>query len=552
MLKQDHLHRLLDRLHESGISERELQELIRLRDQTAQALEKVEFDQDDQQITDDLLTLVDAVLSLSNLGDTKKLALLAAGYAAFFLGADDHSYWEWMPSAERFVSLTSSGIFGSELEPNEQDHAKFASVQPILESAFRHEKVVQALRGDIDLSDELESILQDVGVTAIIALPLVVDNIPTGVVLISDFQKAHSFQEYQMFLAQLLISNAGVVISRAQMYQAAERRADELELLRQASLTLTASLDLQVVLDTILKYALHLIHRAQDAHIFLYDKDQLSFKSALWSNGRKGKVWANPRKYGLTYNVARQGELIKVDNMRGHELYADAPKEWMGSIVGLPLKIGDRVVGVMTVAHPDENAFSEDEIRILQLLGDQASIAIENARLHDEVNRHAYTDALTSLPNRRALNERMQSELHRSRRYGRKFSLVMLDLDGFKVVNDNYGHPHGDEVLRKIARHMSSAIREVDYLARYGGDEFALLLPETDVDTAYQMAMRLQKEVAAFKVEFEKNIGIDMGISFGCATFPDHGNQVEKLYCVADKKLYSDKDVRNNGDSKTA
>ena len=188
---------------------------------------------------------------------------------------------------------------------------------------------------------------------------------------------------------------------------------------------------------------------------------------------------------------------------------------------------------------------------ISELLGDQASIAIENARLHDVVNQHAYTDVLTNLPNRRALNERMQSELHRSKRYGRKFSFVMLDLDGFKVVNDMYGHPQGDEVLRKIARYMSEAIREVDYLARYGGDEFALLLPETDVETAHQMAMRLQKEVAAFKVEFEENIGIKIGISFGCATFPDDGDQVEKLYHVADEQLYSDKDVRNDGDSNT-
>ena len=551
MLKKHHIHRLLDRLQESGISERELRELIHLRDQTTQALEKVGFGQEDQRITDDLLTLVDAVLALSNLGDAKKLAILAAGYAAFFLGADDHSYWEWLPSEEKFVTLTSSGIFGGEIESSKQDHAKFKSVQPFLERAFLDNRMIQALRGDVELSDKFVSILIDVGVTAMMALPLVVDSIPKGVVLICDFQKTQRFQGYQLSLAQLIINNAGVVISRAQMNKSTERRADELELLRQASLTLTASLDLQVVLDTILKSTLQLIDRAQDAHIFLFDQDKLAFKAALWSDGRKGQVWANPREKGLTYKVARQGELIKIDNMRGHALYENAPKEWMGSIVGLPLKIGDRVVGVMTVAHPDKNAFSEDEIRILQLLGDQASIAIENARLHDEVNRHAYTDALTSLPNRRALNERMQSELHRSRRYGRKFSLVMLDLDGFKGVNDQYGHPQGDEVLRNIARYMSKAIREVDYLARYGGDEFALILPETDVDTAQQMAMRLQKEVAAFNVELEKNMGIEMGISFGCATFPDQGDQVEKLYLVADEKLYSDKDVRINEDSET-
>ena len=365
MIKQDHLHRLLDRLQESGISEGELQELISLRDQASQALEKVGSGQEDQRITDDLLILVDAVLSLSNLGDSKKLAILAAGYAAVFLGADDHSYWEWLPAEEKFISLTSSGIFGGEIESNKQDHAIFKSVQPFLECAFHDNRMIQALKGDVDLSDRFASILIDVGVTAMLALPLVVDNIPKGVVLICDFQKTHSFQEYQLFLAQVIINNAGVVISRERMYQSAERRADELELLRQASLTLTASLDLQVVLDTILKVTLQLIHRAQDAHIFLFDKGKLTFKAALWASGRKGQVWSNPREDGLTYNVARRGKLILVDNMQGHELYKNAPNEWMGSIVGLPLKIGDQVVGVMTVAHPDVNAFSEDDLRIV-------------------------------------------------------------------------------------------------------------------------------------------------------------------------------------------
>jgi len=543
MLKEDHLHPLLERLHSSGITSDELQKLITLRIQTTQAIE----DEDGQLDADDLLKLIDAVTSLSNLVDAKKVALLAAGYAAFFLGADDYSYWEWQPTEELFVSLTSSGIFGSNAKPNEQDHANFSSVQPLLSRAFHQNQLVQALKGDLDLSDELNSILQSVGVSAMMALPLVVDNTPKGVILICDFQKAYSFQESQLFLAQLLINNAGVVISRAQMYQEAERRADELELLRQASLTLTASLDLQVVLDTILENTFKLIHRVQDAHIFLYDDHQLTFKAALWSDGRKGQILANPREDGLTYTVARAGKLIQVDDMGAHELFKNAPKDWSGSIIGVPLKIGERVVGVMTVAHHDVFAFSEKEIRILELFGDQASIAIENARLHDVVNQHAYTDVLTGLPNRRALNERMENELQRSRRYQRKFSLVMLDLDGFKDVNDQYGHPQGDEVLQKIARHMAQAVRETDYLARYGGDEFALLLPETDASTALQMAKRLQEEVSSFRVEFEKNTGIKMGISFGCATFPDHGERVDRLFCEADEKLYNVKDSRDNG-----
>jgi diguanylate cyclase (GGDEF)-like protein len=315
----------------------------------------------------------------------------------------------------------------------------------------------------------------------------------------------------------------------------------ELEALRQASLTLTASLDLQDVLDAILACALELFLDAQDAHIFLYEDDKLIFQSALWSDGRKGQAWANPRPDGLTYTVARQGELIYVDDMRTHPLFTDTPESWIGAIIGLPLKIRERVLGVMTVAHAEVNAFSEDDIRVLRLLGDQAAIAIENARLHDLVNQQALTDMLTGLPNRRALDERLASELKRSRRYQREFSIVMMDLDSFKSVNDRYGHLKGDMILKKIAEHMGDTTRAADFLARFGGDEFALLLPETDFDTAYHMASRLQEAIQVFCRQLEGIEGLEMGVSFGCATYPQHGDDIETLLNFADRSLYHSK-----------
>lgn len=179
-----------------------------------------------------------------------------------------------------------------------------------------------------------------------------------------------------------------VVEDISERQSAEEKRIAQLETLRQASLSLTASLDLQDVLDTIVKCALDLIPGANNCHIFLYTPEnggRLEFGAALWSNGRYGQPFATPRLHGLTYTVARSGEAIMVPDMADHPLYADTPPSWRGAIIGLPLKIGQRVVGVMNMSHSHAGAFGEADLRILHLLGDQAAIAIENARLYAQV-----------------------------------------------------------------------------------------------------------------------------------------------------------------------
>jgi diguanylate cyclase (GGDEF)-like protein len=198
----------------------------------------------------------------------------------------------------------------------------------------------------------------------------------------------------------------------------------------------------------------------------------------------------------------------------------------------------------MTLAHPETNAFSEDEIRFLRLLGDQAAVAIENARLHDLVNQQAHTDTLTGLPNRRALEEQFEKELHRSLRYNHNFSLVIIDIDSFKTINDRYGHPAGDEFLKQLSTQMKKSLRSMDFLVRYGGDEFALLLPETNAEAAKQIANRLEKAVRSFEFPVgEENLSVT--ISFGCATYPEDGETLQALMDTADQRLYMAKKKRD-------
>ncbi len=176
------------------------------------------------------------------------------------------------------------------------------------------------------------------------------------------------------------------ISDRVQAENLLQLRAEQLELLQQASLKLTSNLDLNAVLNAILEQAMQLV-TADDSHIFLYEDDVLSFGAVRWADSQRDGQFAELRQNGLTYSVARSGKSIVVFDMSDHPLYEDWPLE--GAIIGLPLKMGDQVVGVMNVALDNPYEFTQEELRILELLADQAATGIANARLHEQVQDYA-------------------------------------------------------------------------------------------------------------------------------------------------------------------
>lgn len=412
---------------------------------------------------------------------------------------------------------------------------------PSVREALENNRPVQ-LRFDERNSDSREPTgLRSGGLKTSLVLPLVSQENKIGLIEALDSRPARTFNQREMTLGMLLANNAAVAIEKTWLFQEVRQRSAELEAIRKASLSLTASLDLNEVLDTILENTLGLLSGVQDAHIFLYSDGSLRFGAALWADGRKGQPWSNPRPEGLTYTVARTGEVIMVDDMQKHDLYEGVPPSWQGSIVGLPLKFGDRVVGVMTVAQPQPAAFSQANLRVLRLLGDQAAIAIENARLHNLVAHQARTDALTDLPNRRALNEKLEEEIQRASRYQHSLSLLMIDLNNFKQVNDTFGHPVGDRVLIKVSQCLRHGVREVDFISRYGGDEFVILLPETDKVTAGKLAQRLAKILSKCPLDLPERPPVEITMGFGIAVYPSEGVSGDDLITAADQALYRSK-----------
>jgi diguanylate cyclase (GGDEF)-like protein len=335
-------------------------------------------------------------------------------------------------------------------------------------------------------------------------------------------------------IARHLISNHALLLLLKQ-------QTDELDALKKLSINLTSSLDLPDVLDAVVTEAMRLIENTRDVNIFLYKSHKLSFGAALDSDGTRNKPWSKPRSSGLTYTVAREGETIIVENMQDHPLFSTAPQDWVGSIIGIPLKVGDIVVGVMNLSRPTLGGFSTSELRLLSLLSDQAAVAISNASLHQMISRQAYSDTLTGLPNRRALDERLEEEVLAARRNNYSFAVIMMDLDGFKDINDTYGHATGDDVLRVVFNQMARGVRNTDFLARYGGDELTLILSQTEMLSAQVVSEKITEGMKKLKYKLPDGQRFKLGISGGIAIFPVHARNGPDLLRAADTALYQAK-----------
>jgi diguanylate cyclase (GGDEF)-like protein len=357
------------------------------------------------------------------------------------------------------------------------------------------------------------------------------DLLITSVEKFTPAQKIES--EAHMLAANLVSSHA--------MLSLLKQQADELDALRTLSINLTSILDLPTVLNAVVREAMHLINDTRAAHIFLYINGKLEFGSSLDSNGTRNKAFATPRKNGLTNSVIHSGETIIVEDMKNHPIYEDAPPNWEGSIIGIPLKMGEKVVGVMNVSRNKMGGFTLSELRLLGMLADHAAVAISNASLHQVISEKAYSDTLSGLPNRRALDEKLEAEIKNAWRTGTKFSVIMMDLDGFKDVNDSYGHEFGDQVLRTIFHAIALGVRGSDFLARYGGDELTLILSQSDLPAARMVTDKILENIKKVFVTAPDKRKINLGLSGGIAVYPLHGQTASELLRAADAALYTAK-----------
>lgn len=252
----------------------------------------------------------------------------------------------------------------------------------------------------------------------------------------------------------------------------------------------------------------------------------------------------------LVARTCRDGTLFVMEDvaqMTGTpSVFFDGDAAWnVGSLGIVPLKMQERVIGAIVIATETPAGLSRDEARNVTLLGALAAPPLEIVWEMEEVSKRARTDALTDLANRRAFDDQLEHLLLQADRFGHPLSLIVADIDHFKHVNDTWGHEAGDAVLKSIARTLEDGVRKVDICARFGGEEFAMLLPETALPGALELADRLRRAVAARSVN-TAGVEITVTISCGVASYPEGVLSKEALFAAADRALYEAKNSGRN------
>jgi diguanylate cyclase (GGDEF)-like protein/putative nucleotidyltransferase with HDIG domain len=214
------------------------------------------------------------------------------------------------------------------------------------------------------------------------------------------------------------------------------------------------------------------------------------------------------------------------------------------AMASLPLIADEKLVGAVSLYSCDLENYEEEHMRLLETVSRIASDAIFVALQHAESESRALTDPMTNLPNARSLQMQFEKETARASRSGAKFQLLMLDLDGFKAVNDTFGHKTGDKLLKELARVMTAQLRDYDFLARYAGDEFVAIVPETDGEGITELSRRIEKAVNEFVLPLGEGECARVGISIGAACYPDDGETLDQIIIRADKGMYAVKAQR--------
>ncbi len=367
-----------------------------------------------------------------------------------------------------------------------------------------------------------------------------------------DSREVGAYGEAQAALAQVFANQAAIAIENARLYQSALKAAERSLILHRASQELGASLDLEQLYEAIHSAAAQLM--PSEAFVITILNEPRQEIDVVYLTDHKGRapLVTTPANRGLSGQLLATGKSIYIEDfLKGvsFETFKYGDEEEVRSILAVPLKRQDgKVFGMLSAQSYEPNAYSADDQTMLELLAAHAATAIDNARLFGEVQRLAITDPLTGLFNRRHFLDAAQVEFERARRYSRPLSLMMVDLDQFKEVNDTFGHLIGDQVLIQIAARSRETLRGIDILGRFGGDEMVVLMPETELGTAYQVAERLRRNLCETPVGVA-DLSLEITASIGIVAVDPDCPDLKVLLARSDQALYI---AKNNGRNQTS
>lgn len=324
-------------------------------------------------------------------------------------------------------------------------------------------------------------------------------------------------------------------------------RVAELVTLNSTARRLAASLQLQELVETVARETCAAIPNAERFSLTLRGGGKLAdqlFVDYYVAETGKFERFAIEQGLGATAQVLRKGKSLYIADAEESDIViVGEATAGVRCWYGVPITMYGVVEGVLTVQCTSPHAFAAEQRELVEAIAMQAAAALQNARLYEM----AMVDGLTQLFVRRYFDTRLDEEIERARRYETEFSMVMMDIDNFKKLNDTHGHVVGDRVLKGVAAIVKSEMRGVDTAARYGGEEIAMILPRTELIAAYAQAERIRSKIADMVVPVDDEKTVNVTASFGIAAFPESGaTDAEDLVRRADRALYRAKKTGKN------
>ena len=374
-----------------------------------------------------------------------------------------------------------------------------------------------------------------------LAVPLLVRNQVVGV-LDCQSDEANFFDSDTIDLLTLFSTQASIALQNAQLHSEERRRAAQLEAINALSRNTTAVLDVDELLEKSCETILQAFPVDHVAILLLEEK-------SLVLRAHKGKLTLRfpergeiPPGTGLTQRAVESRRPIVENDVSAVAGYVPGFAETRSEMC-LPLISTGETIGVLTLESTKPGAFTANDVQPLESVADICAAAIQNARYFDRIRQMAYVDGLTGIFNRRYFEMRVTEEIERARRYDNTLSLVMVDIDHFKRLNDEFGHLLGDEVLRQVSNVFGQNLRKSDIVCRYGGEEFVLVMPQTPSEQAGSATDKLRKTVENWTFP---GVARPVTISAGVATFPADGDDRDGLVAAADRALYAAKQGGRN------
>jgi diguanylate cyclase (GGDEF)-like protein len=371
-----------------------------------------------------------------------------------------------------------------------------------------------------------------------LAIPLMVQEIVVGVLDLQSDELNH-FDNETIDLLTLFAAQASLGIQNAKLYSLVQRRAAQLEAINSLAKQTTVELDIKDLLERFCNQ-LPKSFPVDGVAVLLRDEENALVLRAnnegLSSDFEFDQLLARFKDCSKTRDAS--------DAVVSHAIQCEDPCiRSAHAEVCLPLVSFGTNIGILVCASKTLRKFGAQDVQALESVADILATALQNSIYVEKVRQLASRDGLTGMLNRRAFEERIVEEITRADRYGGNLAILMIDIDHFKAVNDEFGHLLGDEVLKHAATIFSHQLRKVDLVCRFGGEEFAIILPSTNLESASAVAEKLRR---AFFTHVFSGVSRPITVSIGVAAFPEHGTQRDTLVHSADKALYQAKlDGRN-------